>query len=132
TAGTVTLTFTTTGPASPCGPATAQDVVTISPTSAVGGTTTAATTNLLGGYSTTITLSSYTGTIQWQSSTDGINFSSISSATNATYPTPALTQTTYYQAVVSSGACASSTSSVATVTVSTAPGITAGPTNTTV
>ena len=33
-------------------------------------------------------------TYQWQMSTDGTNFSDIAGATNATYDTPALTETT--------------------------------------
>jgi hypothetical protein len=131
TAGTVTLTFTATGPASPCGPATAQDVVTISPASA-GGTATAAPADLLAGSSTTITLSGSTGTIQWQASPDDMTFTNIPGATNAAYPTPALANTTYYRAVVTSGACSSSASSVAAVTVGVPPVITAEPTNTTV
>ncbi len=36
-------------------------------------------------------------TYQWQSSTDGINFSDISGETNLDYQAPALTTTTYYQ-----------------------------------
>ena len=130
TAGTVTLTFTTTGPTSSCGPAIAQDVVAINPAS-VGGTATAALTNLLNGSSTSIMLSSSTGTIQWQASQDEVTFTNIPGATNTTYATPALASTTYYQAVVTSSVCSSSTSSVAIVMVSTVPGITAGPTNTT-
>ena len=131
TAGAVALTFTTTGPASPCGPAIAQDVVTISPAS-VGGTATAASPNLLGGSSTTITLSGSTGAIQWQASPDEVTFTNIPGATNTAYATPALANTTYYQAVATSGACSASTSSVATVMVSLPPSITAGPTKTTV
>ena len=105
--------------------------VTVSPTS-VGGTATATLANLLSGLSPTITLSGYLGTIQWQSSTDGINFNNVSGGsggTTATYTTPALTQTTFYRAVVTSGACSTANSAVATVTVSTAPSISAGPTN---
>jgi hypothetical protein len=129
TAGSVTLTFATTGQSSPCVAATATDVVTINPVS-VGGTATATVANLVSGLSTTITLSSYTGAIQWQSSTDGIIFNNVSGgsgATTATYTTPALTQTTYYRAVVTSGVCSSANSSVATVTVRTPPAITTQP-----
>jgi hypothetical protein len=127
--GNVVLNCTVTSSAGCSSGGSQNQTVTISPTS-VGGTVTAALTNLVTGLSTTITLSGYTGTIQWQSSTNGINFNNVSGATTATYTTPALTQTTYYQAVVTSGACSSANSSVATVTVSTslaAPAITTQP-----
>ena len=107
------------------------NTVTVSPT-AVGGTATAAVSNLLSGLSTTITLSGYTGAIQWQSSPDDLTFTNIPGATASTYATPTLTQTTYYQAVVSSGPCSPADSTVATVAVSTAPGITTGPASTSV
>jgi hypothetical protein len=79
---------------------------------------------------TTLTLSGNTGAIQWQSSTDGVNYNNVSGgsgATTATYTTPALTQTTYYRAVVTSGVCSSANSSIAMVTVSTPPAITTQP-----
>ncbi|MFM7839785.1 MAG: hypothetical protein ACKO6K_09475, partial [Chitinophagaceae bacterium] len=62
-------------------------------------------------------MSSNTGTIQWQSSTDGTNYSNITGATTSPYTTAALTATTYFRAVVTSGTCASATSSPVTVTV---------------
>ena len=67
-----------------------------------------------------ITLTGQTGTIQWQSSTDNITFNNISGAT-ATPLTSAqmgmLTATSYYRAVVTSGACAPANSNVVTVSV---------------
>jgi hypothetical protein len=61
--------------------------------------------------STTLTLYNYEGAIQWQKAPDlgGApgNFSTIASATSATYLAAALTATTYFRALVSSGVCAS-------------------------
>jgi gliding motility-associated-like protein len=44
-------------------------------------------------------------TYQWQSSTDGTNFTNISGANAKDYDPPVLSTTTYYQRVVTSGAC---------------------------
>lgn len=44
---------------------------------------------------------------QWQNSTDGTNYNNIAGATNQNYDPPALTVTTYYQRVVTSGTCTS-------------------------
>jgi len=100
--------------------------VTIYPTSA-GGTATPTASTLCSGGGTTITLAGNTGTIQWQASPDNTTFTNIPSATSATYNTPALTATTYYRAIVTSGICSSSTSAVASVTVNVAPVITGNP-----
>ena len=70
------------------------------------------------GISVNLTLSGYTGSIQWKSSTDNLNFSNIAGAVNPTLNTGGLSQTNYYVASVTNGICASSNSSVATVTVS--------------
>ena len=107
------------------------NTITVNPTS-VGGTATALVTNLLSGLSTTVTLSGNIGTIQWQSSTDGSTFNNVSGGsggTTATYTTPALTQTTYYRAQVTSGGCSLAYSTTNAISVGTAPVITAGPTN---
>jgi len=59
-----------------------------------------------------------TYTYQWQSSTDNVTFTNISSATNAAYQAGNLTQTTYYRVVVTSTICGTSdTSNAVTVTV---------------
>ncbi len=80
-----------------------------------------------------VTVSGGAGTItyQWQSSTDGTNFSDITGATNATYNTPALTETTYYQVIIEASAsdCDAVTSAVAEVTVVPDLVITAQPTD---
>jgi gliding motility-associated-like protein len=47
-------------------------------------------------------LENYTGTIQWQDSTDGVNFANIDLATGATY-SKSLTKTTWFRAVVTQG-----------------------------
>ena len=46
-------------------------------------------------------------TYQWESSTDGSNFTPINNAINSTYQPPALSITTYYRRVVNSGTCSS-------------------------
>jgi gliding motility-associated-like protein len=88
----------------------------------VGGTATAAAPTVCSGGTTTLSLTGNTGTIQWQQSADGstgwANVTGGTGATTASYTTPALTSTTYYRAVVSSGVCTPATSSTVTVTVS--------------
>jgi hypothetical protein len=82
------------------------------------GTISGATTVCYGTNSTLLRLNNAVGNIQWQSSSDNISFSDISSATNATYMATNLTATTYYRAVVLSGVCGSQTSNPATIVVS--------------
>ncbi|MEY3682991.1 MAG: hypothetical protein RLZZ289_1526, partial [Bacteroidota bacterium] len=118
-AGTATITYTVTGTGG-CSNATATRTVTVSPAS-VAGSIAGAATVCTGTNSTTLTLSGNTGSIQWQSSTDATNYSNISGATAATYTATNLTTTTYYKAVVTSGACASATTSAATITVASVP-----------
>jgi hypothetical protein len=94
--------------------------VTVSPTS-VGGTATAAASTICSGSSTTVSVSGNTGTIQWQQSANGsTGWSTVTGGnggTTSTYTTPNLSTTTYYRAVVTSGACSSVNSTTATVTV---------------
>ena len=101
--------------------------LTVNPNS-VGGTTAASSPTICYNSTTSITLSGYTGTIQWQQSPDGSsgwsNVTGGSGATSATYTTPGLTTTTYYRAVVTSGACSSAFSTTASVTVNILPTIT--------
>jgi hypothetical protein len=87
----------------------------------VGGTATAAVSPICSGTAPTINLSGQTGSVgKWQYSSD--NFASdvhdIANTTVTLNNAPTITATTYYRAVVSSGGCGSSNSSVATVTVS--------------
>ncbi|HEV7350497.1 right-handed parallel beta-helix repeat-containing protein, partial [Telluribacter sp.] len=93
--------------------------VTVSP-NLEGGTATATASTVCTGTGTTITLSGHTGNIQWQSSStnNGSDWANISGQTTATLSTGNLTATTYYRAVLTSGACPTAFSSVATVTVS--------------
>ncbi len=94
--------------------------VHVNPTS-IGGSASVASSPICYGTSTTISLSGHTGAIQWQQSSDGIadwvNVIDGSGANSATYTTPYLTTTTYYQAVVKSGACSSAYSTIAEVSV---------------
>jgi len=86
-----------------CAPANSSTAsVTINP-SPVAGTASATLTNLLSGAGTTVSLTGSTGTIQWEASDDDVTFTNIPNATNVTNTTPALTNTTYYQAFVTSG-----------------------------
>jgi hypothetical protein len=87
--------------------------------SSVAGTISGGGTVTPGLNSTTLTLSGFTGSIQWQSSTDDINFSDISGATSNTYTASNLTSTQYYQAVVRNGLCSAEiTASAAVRTIS--------------
>ncbi|MDP2089825.1 MAG: LamG-like jellyroll fold domain-containing protein, partial [Flavobacteriaceae bacterium] len=103
----------------PCSAYTAPVTITVNPVS-VGGTASSNQTICNGGSPADITLTGNTGTIQWQSSTDNITFNNIAGAT-ATPLTSAqmgsLTATRYYRAVVTSGVCASASSTTVTVTV---------------
>ena len=100
--------------------------ITVDPIS-VAGTSAAAASTICEGSNTILTLTGNTGLIQWQSSTDGINFNNITGATTASLNTGNLTATTYYQAVVTSGSCSAATSGVVTVTVSPKPLVTLSP-----
>jgi len=92
---------------------------TVSPLS-VGGSISGSTTVCAPTNSTVLTLSGHTGNVtKWQSSSVS-DFSSgvvdIANTTNTLTATN-LTATTYYRAIVTSGACASTTSATATITV---------------
>jgi hypothetical protein len=91
--------------------------VTVSPVSVAGTASTTDTTVCTGTNEASITLSDAVGSIQWQSSTNNIVFSNLSGEVSTTLTVTNLTQTTYYRAVVTSGACSSDTSNVVTVTV---------------
>ncbi|OYU84025.1 MAG: hypothetical protein CFE24_08775, partial [Flavobacterium sp. BFFFF2] len=93
--------------------------VTVSPTS-VGGSVSGGTTVCTGTNSTDLTLNGNTGNVsKWQSSTSSDFSTGVSDISNTTtsYTATNLTATTYYRAVVTSGACDSANSSSATVTV---------------
>jgi uncharacterized protein (DUF2141 family) len=91
--------------------------VTVSPTS-VGGSIAGSTTVCSGTNSTNLTLSGHTGSItKWQSSTVSDFSAAVTDIANTTTSLTAtnLTATTYYRAVVTSGACSSANSSTATI-----------------
>jgi gliding motility-associated-like protein len=92
-------------------------LLTIYPTSNAG-IIAGATTVCNGINSTVLTLSEYTGEVQWEVSTDNVNFNTIPTAISATYTVTNLGSTTYYRAVVTSGVCSSATSASATIVVS--------------
>lgn len=81
-----------------------------------GGTVSVVDENIFTGESTTLSTSGSSGSLQWQSSTDNVTFTDIGSATNATYNTTSLTQTTYFRVKATSGTC-TSVSNVVTVNV---------------
>ncbi|WP_460575583.1 beta strand repeat-containing protein, partial [Flavobacterium koreense] len=110
-----TYSVVTTNPSTTCF-STATVNLTVSPVS-VGGTASANATVLCAGSGTSLSLTGYVGSIQWQQSANGTTWSNISGATSATLNTGSLTSTTYYQAVVTSGVCSSTTSNVVMVTV---------------
>lgn len=92
--------------------------ITVSPTT-VGGSVTSDATVCTGSNGATLTLSGHTGSIvRWESSSAS-NFASPTTISNTgtTQAYSNLTATTYYRAVVQSGACSSANSNYATITV---------------
>lgn len=108
-----TVSVTTAG-----GTTTSTSSITVNPVSAAG-TASAAAATLCSGNSTDVNLNGYTGSIQWESSTDGTNFSTLSGQTAASFNTGNLSVTTWYRAVVKSGVCTSVTSNAIKITVNT-------------
>lgn len=84
-----------------------------------GGTLTATASSFCGGSNSgMLQLGNFTGNIiDWQSSLDGTNFSSIGVNTN-TYTFSNLTQTTYYRVIVQSGTCSPAFSNLVPITIS--------------
>lgn len=91
--------------------------LTVNPLS-VGGTVLGNATVCSGSNTGTVTLTGKTGTVQrWESSTDnGTTWSSIVNTTNTLNYTN-VAETTFYRALVKSGACSIDTSSIAIITV---------------
>jgi hypothetical protein len=104
-------------------------LVTVSPTS-VAGTPTASSNPVCSGSTTDLTLTNFTGNIQWQSSTNNSTWNNINGAIASTYTTPAISATSYYKAVVTSGTCAAATSATITITLNTVLAITTHPAST--
>jgi hypothetical protein len=114
--------WTITGAAS-C-PASSSVFTLIMDNLAIGGTATPSPAEVCSGSGSQITLTGYAqSVVQWESSTDGTNWSVISTPAGATtFVTAALTQTTYYRALVQYGTnCPNVYSSTATVTVDQPP-----------
>ena len=116
--GTFNYTLTTVGGCST--PASFSGSLTVILNS-VAGTISGATPVCIGTNSSVLTLSGNSGTIQWQSSTDSITFSTISNATGATYTATNLTATTYYRAIINSNGCTSAATATATIMVNALP-----------
>ncbi|GAB3859724.1 hypothetical protein GCM10028822_36720 [Hymenobacter terrigena] len=100
---------------------TANDLLTPTPTRTVAppvaGTLAPAASSLCVSGTATLTLTgAANGSIQYQSSTDNVNFTDIANATSATYTTPVLTATTYFRAQVRCNT-GTATSNVSTITV---------------
>jgi hypothetical protein len=90
----------------------------------VGGTASSNQTVCVGSSPVNLTLASNTGSIQWQSSSDNINFNNIAGATSATLTSGqmgAINATTYYRAIVTNGSCAAATSNTITINTSSSP-----------
>jgi hypothetical protein len=97
--------------------------ITVQGTS-VGGTANSNQTVCGGSSPANLTLTSNTGTIQWQSSTDNINFNNIAGATSTTLTSGqmgAINATTYYRALVTNGSCAAATSNTIIINISSSP-----------
>jgi len=88
----------------------------------VGSITGNTTINTCGAITNTtqLVLSGFSGTIQWESSTDNNNYTSISGATGTSYTAVNITNTTYYRTVVTNGSCIGWTPPV-TIIVNNAP-----------
>jgi len=100
--------------------------ITVNPTS-VGGIASSNQTICSGSSPADITLSGNTGTVQWQSSLNNSTWTNISGATSTTLTTAqmgALTATTYYRAVVTSGVCPAANSTTVTITIIAIPSAT--------
>ncbi|MGV3461497.1 MAG: T9SS sorting signal type C domain-containing protein [Flavobacterium sp.] len=104
------------------------NILTVNVTAASNAGTVSSNPTICNGATATLTTTGYTGTLQWQQSPDGTsswtNVTGGTGATTASYTTPALTATSYYRVVATSGGCAAATSTAITVTVNAA--VTAG------
>ncbi|MFM6970125.1 MAG: cadherin domain-containing protein [Sediminibacterium sp.] len=87
----------------------------------VSGTATTTTTSVCSGATAQLSLNGSTGSIQWQSSSNNSTWSDITNANASTYTTPAITQTGYYRARVTNGACAVALSNVLTLSATSLP-----------
>ena len=93
----------------------------------VAGTVSGGNTGVSGNNSSTLSVSGNTGTVQWQSSSDNINFTNISGATSSTHTVTNLSSTTYYRAAVTNGGCSTVFSNSNSVIITSAPTGTTAP-----
>jgi gliding motility-associated-like protein len=82
----------------------------------VGGIVNASPSTICSGETSTLTLSGNVGSIQWQSDETGV-FADIPGQNGQSYTTPPLTNSTSYQAIVTSGSCSSDKSTTTLVSV---------------
>lgn len=108
---TVTTTYTVTVSTGTGCSATSTVVVTVSGTgNAQAGIISATRDTICSGTPGTLTVTGNTDPIQWQSSTDGSNFSDISGATNTVW-IQLINETTWFRVVAGSGTCTATSSS---------------------
>ncbi len=99
--------------------------MTVAPLS-MGGTAGNNQTVCSGTQPNALNLSGQTGSIQWQSSSDNIQFTTIVGATSNSLSAASmgnLTSQTYFRAMVTSGSCSAAFSSVVTISIANAPSI---------
>lgn len=102
---------------------TVTGAITVSPES-VAGTASASSLFLGSGATANLTLSGSTGSIQWQQSADGLTgWASVTGGTgsNTANYSKAITTTTFYRALVTSGNCTAVNSNVIKVTITSTP-----------
>lgn len=87
----------------------------------VGGTVLGSNTVCTGINSSTLSLSGNNGAIQWQSSSNNVDFTDIAGAISNTLVASNLIVTTYYRATVTNGKCSAVNSTVGTITLVTPP-----------
>ena len=100
-----------------CASSNSNTAIVIIDSASAGGFAASANDSVCYGNSTSIILTGNRGNIQWQSSPDNNTFTDINGSTSGNYTTPVLTATTYYRAVVTSGVCASVSSTTDSVIV---------------
>ncbi|OYU80319.1 MAG: hypothetical protein CFE23_09635 [Flavobacterium sp. BFFFF1] len=90
-------------------------------TPSVAGTISGAQTVCASENTTTLNLEGYLGSIQWQSSTDNINFTDVDGETTASLTALNLNTTTYYRTRITSGLCEAVFSNPVSIIVNPAP-----------
>ncbi len=114
TVGTTTISYTN---ANGC----RKDTLFTVTSPSVAGTASGNNTVCSGTNSSVITLSGNTGSIQWQLSTNNVNWVNIGGATSSAYTATNLSVESYYRAVVTNGTCSSVTSNTVTISINPLP-----------